>query len=203
MVIIGHLGLGDHIIMAGAIAKIAGSTNEKVTIPCFQKNIENVKTFYVNVPNVECIETDGELSNINMSKVAYSSGYYNPLQQNSDESFMEWFYRQMGMEYDERFINCPIFSASKHFEQVGPEAIFVHDKPEHPINKKGLRPSMDKLLLSHANAIFAAKEVHCIDSSFHMLIESLPTSGELFFHRSSWTDRLGYKHTHSKKWEII
>ncbi len=205
MIILGHLGLGDHIIMAGAVAKIASSTNEEVVLPCFQKNIENVRTFYYEISNVKCIETDGQLSNIDKSKIAYSSGYYNPVPQNEDESFMEWFYRQMGMEYKDRFENCPIYSASCHIEQIelGGYDLFIHDKPEHPIVLSGFRPSIYRPLLAYVKAIEEAKEVHCIDSSFHMLVESIPTNGKLFFHRGAWTERLGYKHSHSKNWEIV
>ena len=50
--------------------------------------------------------------------------------------------------------------------------------------------------------IAKAKEVHCIDSSFKHLVDSIPTMGKLFYHKN-YKPRGSSEHNQKKNWITI
>jgi hypothetical protein len=54
----GHMGLGDHIGLIGAV-RYASLQYDEVHIPCFLKNLETLKSFYSDTPSIKFIVTNG------------------------------------------------------------------------------------------------------------------------------------------------
>ena len=54
----GHMGLGDHIGLIGAV-RYAALQYDELFIPCFLKNLETLKSFYSDNPSIQFIVTNG------------------------------------------------------------------------------------------------------------------------------------------------
>lgn len=198
-----HLGLGDAIIMAPYIAIL--STHEEVVIPAYEHNLESVKSFFVNHPNVKIIPNDTDV------EWDISLGSYGDLKQNKGENFIDWFYRGLGKSREHYLPHCPLLEASKKVEQpsVPSDYIFVHDDVSRGFEITKIDTDLDIIksvkdgsILRYANLIKNAKDIHVIDSAFFHLCEVLPTTGKLFYHqyaRPYSTDN--YKFI--KDWEVI
>jgi hypothetical protein len=201
-----HLGLGDTIVCAPIIAKLAESHKE-IIVPCWRHNLASVESFFVDLPNVivKVITNHSELFDYE-----YRLGCYGDSQKKEGESFVDWFYRQAGMSQEERLKYCPLLKASRHayqYEVFEEEYIFIHDDKKRgyniSLNDKGcVKPTqISKSILGYAHLIKTAKEIHCIDSSFLHLSEALPTSGKLFYHKYA----RDYSETYNfiKDWKVI
>lgn len=199
-----HCGLGDHIIMAPYIAE--QSLTEKVVIPCYDHNIESVKSFYINHPNVSLVN---ENSAINWD---IKLGHYSGEKQPKDVSFIDWFYDQLEIIRENILPFCPLLSASKRIGQhIVPveDFIFVHDDPERGFNITNIntklriiRPFKEGSILRYASLIEKAKEIHVIDSSFFHLCEALPTTGKLYYHQYARENSTN-NYRFIKEWEVI
>jgi hypothetical protein len=205
-----HLGLGDHIATAAIINKLANESGEEIILPCYQHNEENVRSIFINTPNIiiHVVESDKDFLNEGKS---FALGYYSPIQQLPTEDFVQWFYRQAGMTYADRLKWCPVQEAAKKVSQTTVssefEYDFVHDAGstgEHTIKHKKdrliFRPSKQGSILRYVEALKNATEIHCIDSSFFHLVESIYTKGQLFYHK---TRPNSTKFNPIKQWTII
>ncbi len=227
MKILWHLGLGDAIACAAIVAKYA-SENKVVEIPCWKHNEFSVKSFFVNHPNVkiqpikEFDEKIGSEFFLEWAKDAnLKLGFYDHVRlvnqnpQLDSEDFIQWFYRQAGMPISEKDKFCPIFEASKSAEKTPLGFLnnyqFVHFDSERPYLKdlSKVNPSLDivmpnkeRSILSYVDILINAKEIHCIDSSFMHLVECLPTTGKLFYHKYARPNSVDYKYL-KKDWVVI
>lgn len=205
MNVIHNLGLGDHIIMAPYIKYLAVQ-HESINLACYPHNKESVKSFYINHPNINLVPDDYEGEwNIRL-------GYYGDNKQISNESFIDWFYRQT--ESDRSFFleYSPLKEASKRVGQhIVPveDFIFVHDDPERGFNITNIntklriiRPFKEGSILRYASLIEKAKEIHVIDSSFFHLCEALPTTGKLYYHQYARENSTN-NYRFIKEWEVI
>jgi len=121
------------------------------------------------------------------------SGFYSGEGQRSDISFPEAFYRQLFVDYGERWKACPIEKAAESVPQASTEIeVFVHDDPARGYHiVKGItakpvyRPAENGgSILAFVDILRRAKEIHCIDSSFYHLVESLEgITAKLYYHR--------------------
>lgn len=208
-----HLGLGDAIVCAAIIAKLA-SENEVVEIPCWKHNEVSVKSFFVNYPNV-VIEPFKTVEDYNhwALDADLKLGHYGNLPQLPNEDFVQWFYRQAGMDIEEKEKWCPILEASKkcfEFELCGTGWDLIHDDELRgfKINDKNIHSptrfgnDKSKPILTFATDIGNAETIHCIDSSFLHLVECLPTTGKLFYHKYARPDSPDYKYL-KKEWTIL
>jgi len=202
-----HIGLGDIIAQAAIINKLAYNSNEKLILPTYKHNEESVRSIFVNVPNIEFDIIDF-IPNVwpyfKYDGKYFALGHYTTDKQNPHEDFVEWFYRQAKMTYEERAFWCPIKEAAKLVEQVMVEGEydFVHDH-NFPINHKSerqiFRPEKKGSILRYVYLLENATEIHCIDSSFFHLAETVNTTGELFYH----INRPDSKHYNPiKNWKV-
>lgn len=201
-----HLGLGDTISCAAIIAKLA-EPGEETFVPCWKHNEQDVKTFFVDLPNVKIfpVENDNDFHEYDIRL-----GFYNKdLPQYVDEDFVEWFYRQAGMTVIDKTKYCPLEKASVHFDTgriyEEEEYKFIHDDRGRGFeikDIKGFKPyGRENYILSFAGSIKHAAEVHCIDSSFYHLCEALPTTGKLFYHKYARPNST--KFNSIKNWTVI
>lgn len=214
-----HLGLGDTIVCAAIIAKLA-TENEVVEIPCWKHNEVSVSSFFVNYPNVKVVVLDnfvGVDSEWAMLCDLRLGHYNHNLPQLPNEDFVQWFYRQAGIDISEKEKCCPIFEASKIIEQpilgwdkICEIPIIIHDDPKRNFNintenlkTQQLRPyPANKSILQWANWLNKTTEIHCIDSSFLHLVECLPTTGKPFYHKYARPNSTDYNYL-KKDWTIL
>lgn len=214
-----HLGLGDAIACAAIVAKIA--KDEWVTVPCWSHNEVSVKSMFINYPrvNVMVIEKDSLLKPEsilpNYYKQVLRLGYYNTeLPQLPDEDFVQWFYRQAGMDISEKEKYCPIKKASYKyvFNEPGHTNIdFIHDDKERGFVINNIRDrhhvipirpeNNGRTILEYSDFLTKASHVHCIDSSFLHLAEALNVTGKKFYHKYARPNSTDFKYL--KGWEVI
>jgi hypothetical protein len=202
-----HLGLGDTIVCAPIIAKLAEG-HEEIIVPCWRHNLESVESFFIDLPNVKVkvVTTHNELWDYE-----YRIGCYGESQRREGESFIDWFYRQAGMDREERLKYCPLLKASKHVKQLqiaDEPTIFIHEDSlrdfiiDHISDKNEVRPlRASGSILKYVDILNKVDEIHCIDSSFLHLVESVPTKGRLLYHKYSRP----YSETYNfiKEWKVF
>lgn len=213
--IIHNLGLGDHIIMAPIVAKIASERRGKIMLPCWKHNRESVASFFVNYPNVLvcAIEKESELRDF---EPALKFGHYGESPRGHNEDFITWFYRQANFPLEDRDKWCPLKGAAEKVEKydhVADKTTFIHDDPSRGYEIDDDRIDhkhtwncpfeKDRSILAHVNRLCNAAEIHCIDSSFLHLADALPTTGKLFFHRYARAGEHNKGLALRKKWEVI
>lgn len=207
-----HLGLGDAIACAPIVAKLA-QENDGVVVPCFHHNKNSVKSLFVDYPNVT-VRSDTDRGTVMGTCDTIRLGHYNKdLPQLPDEDFVQWFYRQAGMDIADKEKYCPIKKAAERFivknTDEFTDSIFVHEcvRRGFKINKEGgIRPYFDPKentysILVHAVSLCSAKEVHCIDSSFLHLAEALDVKGKKVYHKYARPDSTDFKYI--KGWEVL
>lgn len=188
-----HMGIGDIIATAAIVNKLSHETGEEIIVPTYAHNEESVKSIFVNVPNVKtCIVNNDE--DFYKDCKTFSLGYYSPIKQREDEDFVQWFYRQAGMAYEERVKWCPVQEAAKKVKQTRVSDRFpydfIHDvgsigvfRIDYQTDRMVFRPGKHGSILQYVDLLKNATEIHCIDSSFFHLVESVETTGKLFYHK--------------------
>lgn len=216
-----HLGLGDAIACAAIVAKLAQS-GEEVTIPCYVRNEVSVKSFFANYPNVKIDlvhDNTNKYYSFDKSVTSILLGHYNlDIPQLPDEDFVQWFYRQAGMDISEKEEYCPIKEAVAHTSQCARfdfdnlNIFFCHEDRERDfkINKDLIKTERlfevsavpkEGSILTYANSLIKAPQVHCIDSSFLHLAEALNVKGKKFYHKYARPNSTDFKYL--KGWEVI
>lgn len=202
-----HMGLGDIIATSAIIHKLAIETGEEIIIPTYTHNEESVKSIFINIPNIKTYRVQHDEEFWKDGKT-FALGGYNPIQKLESEDFVQWFYRQAGMTYEQRIKWCPIEEAAKTVPQVTlqGEYDFVHDvasigtfRIEHKTDRVIFRPGREGSILRYVELLKGATEIHCIDSSFFHLVESIETKAKLFYHT---TRPRSTKFNSIKNWNI-
>lgn len=144
-IVIGHMGLGDHIGLNGAVRYIAMQHDETVVV-CHRRNAKNVAAMFADNPTIKLMEVDlgyivqpsstcaGEsviVDDLHFTSV-YRSGYYTfPLQHNF-EDLPSCFYRDMGFDPEIRhtYFHVPTTSnAEALYQRIKDQPyIFVQQK---------------------------------------------------------------------------
>ena len=135
----------------------------------------------------------------------------------------EIFYKQVGLNYKERF-NRFHFEREpaeenrllKKLNPEGQEYVFVHDDSargfeitEEKIKEfcsedvKIIRNDMSENLFHFCELLENAKQIHCMESCFRSLVETLDTKGKLYFHnfRDGASSYLG--NSTQKEWKEV
>lgn len=196
--------LGDVILQLGAACYYARN-RFPVRIVCNTYCFNSVEDMLMCESDVEPIDTLNEdkshqdwpkMVDLNDPKALLQTLQGHPL---------NW-YKQWRVPFSARWTHCPIPEVVKDIVPSHEEVIFVHDDPvrDQVINVEGYRPPMTDSILDHVPVLKAAKEIHCMDSCFFHLVESMPrVKAKLFFHAyvrpiTYWPE-LPMRHD----WEII
>jgi hypothetical protein len=208
-----HLGLGDAIACAAIVSKLA-QENDTVVVPCWDRNEESVKSFFIDHPNV-IVKAESNKEKIEGNCEVLKLGYYNPeLPQLPDEDFVQWFYRQAGMDITDKEKYCPVKKAAEKSDQFTikvSEFSFCHDDSLRGFNikrdlvklKPSYKPKADGSILKHSELLLTAKEVHCIDSSFIHLAEALGVKWIRFYSESDLIDEITKEVEYLRKYETM
>lgn len=200
-----HLGLGDHIITNGLIRTLI-SNKPKDQYISFAKyhNHESVSFMYRDLPNIyiQAVSSDADVDMFLADKSNVRRIGFSHVNDYGHIPFDLTFYRQMNIPYDMRWSafrykrGC-IDREKKIYTDLtlckSDQYIFVHDDPNRgTINpkylegKRVIRPvvGLTNNIFDYVYTIENAKEIHCIDSSFMLLVDSLTyLKSPQFFHK--------------------
>ena len=194
---VGHLGLGDHVILHGAV-KHFSNIYSSIEIPVKHHNQKSLDFMLKNLPNVHTIgiadENElGRLINFYLEREhlgsvdIITSGYrnadsWNVLNFENRYIFDQHFYTQLGLDFELSFDwDVPDGENSEQIiSTLDPKCdfCFVHDDPSRGYNIK-LETNL-KVVKSSVRAdtffdylglVRKAKEIHCMDSSLALIID--------------------------------
>lgn len=226
-----HLGLGDQIICNGIINNICKKMYDKNIIlfakPRFAKS---VKFMFKHISNLTIEEKDDHDVQIFLNSISWEDKIkigHNFLSDYIAQglNFDEAFYKQVGLKFSRRWddfkVVRDIVEEEKFFSRFNLKKdgyIFLHEdkkrglkiKEKCIVNKKLPIFTIDE---SHTDNIFDyltlidnAKEIHCIDSCFKLLIDSLFSNRENLFYHLHLENNIVKDYTFSQSrinWNII
>lgn len=195
LLIVGHLGMGDHII-TNAIVRDSALSFDLVVVCAKYNNLESVAHMFSDLPNVAARPVIDHEEQIFFAKNVWKGDVKylgfdgpNPNGFNAAE-FDQEFYRQCGLRFNLRWelFHFPRKEAIEVDVNGDPlPFIFVHQDPARgmmirDIAKLGSpkwfikQPSASvcRNIFGWIPALNCAKEIHCIPSSFSILADSLP-----------------------------
>jgi hypothetical protein len=218
-----NLGLGDHIICN---ALVRHYEHEYGLINLFAKhhNVASVKAMFYGLDvNVIGVRDDAEVEEIikrNSGHKVYRIGCTGEGWKTiGPETFDEVFYRQAGIPFERRWSGfkyeiTPTAPHERMYCDGSEKFIFIHDdfgrgfniRPEYyKRDKKILTPKkgMTENVLMWDRFLHSAEEIHCINSSFLLLADSIPTTGKLFYHKYARNEGEFCNPKLKKDWQVI
>lgn len=201
LLIAGHLEFGDAIVLNGLVRFLARQEPRIVWLTG-TANVNAVRTTVMDVPNVEVM---GSLSYEEVKRRwmpvwpnVLGLGYFENRGKGFDESkWDEEFYRHADINFDARWLEFKLPSKLLLAKEPKRDIVLIHEKLDlgwHvrtdmlPKDLEHVRIHQRPSILDWLPEIFAAKELHFIDSAFLNLAESLYAMGflrntALCFHR--------------------
>lgn len=196
-----HLGLGDHIICNAIVRKYA---NENDIVYLFVKshNYDSVQFMYRDLSNVELITGDDKevkkFLNKNNIKNILKIGF-----ENLDIKLIHFeksFYKQVGIDFEKRWTDFFVQRDNLREDElynsynINENYVFLHDDEErgfkinekHIVNKdlRTIKPikSLTSNIFDYLKILENATEIHCIDSSFKLISDSINIKSNLIFY---------------------
>ena len=214
-----HLGLGDHIICQGMV-NILHSLYDRFLIPVKHHNITSVHHMCSGLKGVELLpcNDDEEARELYQGYIGtvdlLATGHHNANYWNSSVMpylFDERFYMQLGINFDESWNWHPEAPEEPNQEILDliPEEgfCFIHDDPSRGFNIdiRGLptvrNTVMGRTIFDYIPLLENATEIHCMDSSFAIMIDRLPKlKAKKYIHRHVRAE--SYPNYRSD-WEIV
>jgi len=205
-----HLGLGDH-ILCNAIIRWYSEKYERIYLFVKPNNLKNVSYMYRDLSNVKFIPMDDAQTRFFMSinknnkylVVGITPEWFKKLNSGEFSTFDQGFYISANLPIDykwDKFFFQRDLEKEKNifYNKLGikdeEKFLFVHDDPKNgriirdsffPNKIKVIKPSefKDIGIFDFIYTIEKASEVHCMDSSFSCLIDTMQISTlKLFMH---------------------
>lgn len=222
-----HLGLGDHIICNGLVRKIINE-NEEFSLFSKRENADSVRFMYRDLKNLQVHEVidDAKASWVLAESkpektilIGHSAVY--DIIRKYNCNWDHAFYIQMEIPFSERWnafhVERDLEGEVNLYNELNPddsEYALIHSKDSQGvdrINYKKIDDNLKKIFVEPKGHIFnyltlieKAKEIHCIDSSFKHLVESVDTKSVLYYHKN-FKARIDnpIPHTSNKNWILI
>jgi len=230
-----HQGLGDHLICNGLYREYAKNYS-KCILPVKKSLFETIKFMLSDIPNIEVIEISekatGKLINIlrnfyaarnfKIMKLGYKGKNFT---NNGTMRFDESFYTQAGVNFSKRWESFyyprDLNSEISLFEELNckrGQYVFLHEDKSrnYLVNRekitKGLKviePGINhpkRNFFDYGYILENAAEIHCIESSFTALIESMQISNTKYAHRYSRPEAKNeycFEFTYKPGWSIF
>lgn len=189
-----HMGAGDALLCNGLI-RVLADRHGKVIVPAYPHNVQAVTFMFRDDPRIEVVECQNS-THACAQAIAHDNflplGYYS--KSKFDPRFFDKeFYSQANVEFKERWdrfyvqrdngVHCDIKLPSFAFVHHDPKRGFEIDHNKIPDNI--CFASLERPFFDWLDMIEQASEIHCINSSFLILVDSLPDipGQKLFFHR--------------------
>ena len=213
-----HLGLGDHIICNGLINEISRYKN--IYLICKLQYYKNIRYLYRENNNVKVIpltkvmtrsiKSEKKISKL-LSFFLFTKINYIGFQQEEGDYFDELFYKQANIDFKYRYMSFYVPNDSENMINI-PNSKFrlIHKESSlgnYDLNIKSddlinifVSKELGKNIFSYIDLIKSAQEIHCVDSAFIHLVDSLKLSNSLYFHD---VRKDKYKFNFNNKWKII
>jgi hypothetical protein len=219
-----HLGLGDHIICNGLVRTLLNlNVRDEYSLFVKKHNEVSVKFMYNDLTNLKTISVNSDncvREFICKNKIADSDllicGFNDP---SEEVSWDELFYFQHNVDFKNRWdkfkVKRNFVSENSLYKQLNPnneEYILIHSKGSdniERINYDCISTPFKKIFVEkHTDNIFdyltlieLANEIHCVTSSFHVLVDSLSLNNKLFLH--TVLKSRGFSHKLKNIWQIV
>jgi len=208
-----HLGLGDHIICNGLIRSILERDNPKMLyLPVKECNLPSIISMYKDEDRIVLLPIDSKANNTEYRSCylfedsANANKVYNIGFNNRRDDWDVSFYDCAGIPFEKRWTGFKLnrnTDEEKELERkVNPSKepfILVHDI--YSVSTATLKintqfkvikvTNISNNIFNWCGLIEQAQEVHCIDSSFIHLCQSIRNNG--YFHNFKRVDRKGSK----------
>lgn len=232
--VVTHLGLGDGIVQAGLMVALLARCEELAfpSYPKYSETFKSIFANHPQITVYEVPQVHGEdwgsprdtTYNGAIEKAGFADwrqirlGLYSGHGIGWD--FTKNFYEHAGIPYEMKWRLSPIPAAWKQVPQIEPQMgngvrrIFLHDDASRGFHIRRQQissgfvfsPPQDytRSVLSYAQYLIHADEVHCIDSGFFWLADSLPVQGRLFLHKyARWQRPWHFQYETFRYWNYI
>jgi len=206
-----HLGLGDHIICNGLVRKLIKLYQiDEPHIAVTPQNLESVKFMYRDINGVKYLsgqyhQIDNFISKNNLTHPSLLKIGFDHLRslQKDPNNVLTWdeiFYKQYEIDFNIRWEGFK-FNRDKERENnlyniLNPdnqEYILIHKNGSSGGDRivyESLRTDIKRIfvepitpiIFDYCKLIENAKEIHAVDSCFHLLADSISTNSKLFHH---------------------
>jgi hypothetical protein len=223
-----HLGLGDHIICNAIVRNIRKKFTNKLFLFCKPHYFTSVSFMYRDIDltvvpfdDIDVVRFFNEVSPDQQIIIGHQF-----LNMSGDLSFDEAFYKQIGLNFQRRWDDFYIERDSNResdlLHKIKPPYdgyAFIHEDESRNlvIDRKLVAPNLGIIkpqtdltdnIFDYINIIQHAKEIHCIDSCFKLMIDSVfnfTLKSKLVFH-FNLKNNVIKDHTVSKhklNWNVI
>lgn len=215
-----HLGLGDHLITNGLIRYFT-IRKRKVFLFVKHQNVRNVEFMYSDIQNLVIIPVNDDNEVRLHTKYALRIGHENLLKmmKQYDCSWDESFYLQLGLKFQLRWdlfhVPRDFYAENVLYQKLNPDNrkfVLIHNIDSQGVDRINYSFVKSELLIifvTYSNTIFDycslienAEEIHCIDSAFIHLVDSIENRAKLFFHYKYKT-RTTSLPTFRSNWNLI
>lgn len=209
-----HLGLGDNLVCNAIFRKYAEKFS--ITIPCKERNVPSVKFMLKDVEGVTLIpigdgtsEDDHHADDAIAGMPSMKLGFYGP-RPFDPERWDSEMYRQASVPFEDRWDKFVYHDPATKSSEEG-QFIFLHDDESRGFNidqsllpdVRIVRPRIETTpnIFDTIPLMRAASEIHCIDSCFAILADSIEgITDKLFLH---WYARYDKPPHYRKNWTIV
>lgn len=195
-----NLGLGDAIIQNGLVRTLAKERD--VFVPCWAHNFPTVSHMFSDLEQVAVMVVEGDGIPTSEQLASYGArdmeilsvgiNYHGPI---DCGRWDENFYLRADVPFDAKWGWFHVPTSNSEFP-VGIQGKFLlmHDDPRRDftiarsmfedMNRRAVIKVEERgLLTDWRRHILEAGQIHVIDSSFMHLVELMPTTGKLFYHK--------------------
>lgn len=217
------LGLGDHIICNGLVRNIVKPEN-KYRLVVKERNLDSVKFMYRDLDNLEYYILDEHsdpryfIETYKRPKIFIDFSIHHNLLMNG-MPFDKAFYHQLNIDFDKRWDDFYILrdidsekNLTAKLNSNNEPYCLIHSTTSDGvdrINYDYIDKNLKQIKIIHSETIFDyidlienANEIHCVDSSFLHLVESVSVNTEKLFYHKKLKQKYGnfIHHVSKKKW---
>lgn len=192
-----HLGLGDHIVCNGLVREVLKVGFDFLYLPVKKHNYETVGRMYSDESRIMCLPVSTDADVPHLPQLMRSSKFYRVGFEKCRADWDVSFYDSIGVPFQKRWDSFRVSRDQSREASLlrtlnlneGDAFTLIHDTgsvgrfPISVSNDAGrivrVEPLTDSML-DWCGVIERAKEIHCIDSSFIHLAQSMRPDG--FFH---------------------
>lgn len=215
-----HLGIGDHIICNGLVRELK-EKYESVNVFCHPYHSGTVEFMFRDddkitvtpvgvVSEIEKYILENNLEEKTIKVIAKPT---------NEISWDQSFYTQLGIPSETRWEKFKIlrdFEREKTlYDKLNPndeKFVLIHSAGSDGIDRldySKINDTYNKILVQkYTENIFdflllieKAQEIHCVESSFHLLVDSVNLNDNIYFHTLQRSR--GYTHKITDKWKIV
>ena len=214
-IFLGHLGLGDHIICQGIVNNLS-KLYDKFFIVAKNHNAKSIEHMCSELENVVVLGVPDDETAIEVVRVWSDErilvGIFGENWHYEPNQFDKVFYEQLSIDMKESFNWTPKdgSQSQKIIDELCPEEdfCFVHDDTDRdfeikletklPIVRNSIR---SETIFDYLPLIRKAKEIHCMDSSFALMIDRSNIKSKKFLHR--YLREESGTPTYKSEWNIL